>query len=161
MINVLTEGLTRIHDEILALRQERGDLIGDLHQEATDRKSAVSQMLATFSKDLSETVRRNRKNRTDFMANLRETVSNLQQEVRLELGEAQQALATLRMSGPKGLEPSKARRNQETRTTLQGKENRPVGRNEAVEGRDHEPGGRKDEATPKKSKLSALRRNRK
>ena len=45
-MNALAEGMTRVRDEILSLRQERERLLSGVRRETRERKRAVSRMLA-------------------------------------------------------------------------------------------------------------------
>ena len=112
--------MTRVRDQIVSLRQERERLFSGVRRETRDRKLAVSQMLAEFLQELTEIARRRRAGRIGFMAGLRPTVHNLQQETREDLGGVREALAGLNSS------PSSAavgvRQNQEAVTYARGAE---------------------------------------
>ena len=78
-MDALSSALTRICDEILSLREERERFLSGLQLETTDRKRAVSRMLARFAKDLAEIARRRRDVRRFFLPDLKRTVLRLRQ----------------------------------------------------------------------------------
>lgn len=160
-MGVLTSGITRVRDEILALRQERGELLAGLEQEALDRRSAVSGMLAQFSKDLAEIARRTRESRLDFVAELRRMVSGLQREVRDELDGARQALVTLRMTPPNETGQSKTQVKQDSKRLVRGNHDPQISGSEAVEHGGRERESKKQETEGKKRQFPFLKRHRK
>lgn len=160
-MGVLTRGLTQVRDEILALRQERGELLAGLEQEAMDRRSAVSEMLSQFSKDFAEIARRTKEGRLDFMAELRRRVSGLQREVRDELDGARQALDTLRMTPPNETGRWRTQARQDSKRLVRGKEDLRVSESKAVEQGGHEPESKKQETESKKRRFALLKRHRK
>ncbi len=99
-MGALSEGLTRIRDGILTLREERERLLSGLHLETKDRKRVVSRMLARFSKELAEIARRRRDARMVFLPDLKRTVFRLQQETRDNLGGVRKAFSSLGSTSP-------------------------------------------------------------
>jgi len=96
-MGLLTEDLTRLRDEILALRSGRQGLIHDLEQESGDRHAAVSEMLADFSQGFGAFARRTKADRLGSISDLKRTISGLRAEVRTDLSGirlAWQALGT-------------------------------------------------------------------
>jgi len=85
-MGVLTRDLTRLRNEIVALRNARHALIHDLERETGDRRTDVSSMLADFSKGLSTVVRKARTDCRGSLADLKRTVSDLRMGIRTDLG---------------------------------------------------------------------------
>jgi len=94
-MGVLTDDLTRLRNEVLALRSARQGLIHDLEQETEDRRADVSQMLAGFSKNFGAVVRKTKADRLGSISDLKRTVTDLLTEVRTDLGGARQAWLAL------------------------------------------------------------------
>jgi hypothetical protein len=85
IMGVLTQDITRLRNEILALRNERRALVHDLERETRMRQTDVSQMLAQFSKDCGAAARRMKTCRLDSITDLQETVSGILTGVRSDL----------------------------------------------------------------------------
>ena len=83
-MGVLTEDLTRLRNEILALRSSR-------QRETDDRRVDVSRMLADSSKALSAVARATKADRLACISDLRGTVADILSGVRTDLGGARQA----------------------------------------------------------------------
>ena len=94
-MGVLTDDLTRLRNEVLALRSARQGLIHDLEQETEDRRADVSQMLAGFSKNFGAVVRKTKADRLGSISDLKRTVTDLLTEVRTDLGGVRQAWLAL------------------------------------------------------------------
>ncbi len=94
-MGVLTHDLTRLRNEILALRSARQGLIHDLERETGDRRADVSQMLANFSKGLGAVARRTKADRLGSITDLKRTVGNLLTGVRTDLSGVREAWLTL------------------------------------------------------------------
>ena len=62
-MHAFSEGLIRVRDEILILRQKRERLLSGVRQETRDRKRDVCQMLAEFLKDATDMAQRRRSGR--------------------------------------------------------------------------------------------------
>jgi hypothetical protein len=84
-MGVLTRDLTRLRNEIVALRNARQALIHDLERETGDRRTGVSSMLADFSKGLSTVVRKTKTDCRGSIADLKRTVSDLRTGIRTDL----------------------------------------------------------------------------
>ena len=84
-MGVLTRDLSRLRNEILALRSARQELIHDLGQETGDRRADVSQMLADFSRSLRAVAKKTQADRLGSIADLKRTVTNLRTSVRTDL----------------------------------------------------------------------------
>jgi hypothetical protein len=98
-VRTLSEGMTRICDGIVTLRQERERLLSGVRRETRDRKRDVSQMLAQFLNDFVEIAPR-RADRIVFLSDLKEKVSDLRKKTREDLGGVREALASLGSSTP-------------------------------------------------------------
>lgn len=94
-MGVLKHGLTRLRNEILAMRSARQGLIHDLERETGDRRSDVSQMLANFSKGFGAAARRTKADRLRPISDLKRTVSGLLTGVRTDLSGIRQAWLAL------------------------------------------------------------------
>jgi hypothetical protein len=94
-MGVLTHDLTRLRNEILALRSARQGLIHDLERETGDRRADVSQMLANFSKGFGAVARRTKADRSGSISDLKRTVSGVLAGVRTDLSGIRQAWVAL------------------------------------------------------------------
>ncbi len=149
-MGVVTNGLTRVCDEIRAWREGREEMLAGLAQGSRDRKNAVDGMLSQFSRNFSESARQMKKGRQDFMAGLRRSVLGLQQEVRRDLSGAQQSLLALQgaLLGAGRIQISGSA---ETASALS-LENKGTGN------RRHEPEGKKRETKHEKGRGAELNR---
>jgi hypothetical protein len=93
-MRVLTDDLTRLRNEILALRSARQGLIHDLEREAENRRADVSRVLANFSKGLGAVAKRTKADRLGSISDLKHTVTGLLTEVRTDLSGIRQAWLT-------------------------------------------------------------------
>jgi hypothetical protein len=84
-MGVLTRDLTRLRNEILALRIARQALIHDLERETGDRRTDVSHMLADFSKGLGTVARKTKADCRGSISDLQRTVSDLRTGIRTDL----------------------------------------------------------------------------
>lgn len=87
-MGVLTEDLTRLRNEIMAMRKAR-------QRGTEDRRADVSRMLSNFSKGLGALVRKAKADRLGSISDLKRTVTNLLREVRTDLSGARQAWVAL------------------------------------------------------------------
>jgi polyhydroxyalkanoate synthesis regulator phasin len=94
-VGVLTEHLTQLRNEILALRSARQELTHALQRETEGRRADVTQMLANFSSNLGAVVGRTKADRLGSISDLRRTVNRLQTEVHTELSGVRQAWRAL------------------------------------------------------------------
>jgi len=99
-MGVLTNDLTRLRNEVLALRSARQGLMHDLQQETEGRRDDVSRMLANFSKDLSAVARRTKADRLGSISVLKRTVSDILTGVRTDLSGVRQAWLALAIPSP-------------------------------------------------------------
>jgi len=99
-MGVLTDDLTRLRNEVLALRGARQGLIHDLERETEDRRDDVSRMLADFSKDLGSVARRTKADRLGSISGLKRTVNDLLTGVRTDLSGVRKAWLALGVASP-------------------------------------------------------------
>jgi hypothetical protein len=76
-MGMLTEDMTRLRGEILALRSSRQGLIHDLVRETKDRRADVSRMLASTSEALSAVARATKADRLGSIADLKSAVTDI------------------------------------------------------------------------------------
>jgi hypothetical protein len=103
-MGVLTDDLTRLRNEVLALRSARQGLIHDLERETEDRRADVSRMLADFSKGLGTVTRRTKADRLGSISDLKRTVTGLLTEVRTDLSGIRRAWLVLGTPSRRGVE---------------------------------------------------------
>lgn len=103
-MGVLTNDLTRLRNEVLALRSARRGLIHDLERETKNRQADVFRMLADFSKGLGAVARKTRADRLRSISDLKRTVNGLQRGVRMDLGGIRQAWIALGIPSPRAVE---------------------------------------------------------
>jgi hypothetical protein len=84
-MGVLTHDLSRLRNEILALRSARQALIHDLERETGDRRTDVSQMLADFPHGLGAVTRTTRAHCLGSISNLKRKVTDLRTDLRTDL----------------------------------------------------------------------------
>ena len=95
-MHLVADGLIRLRDEILALREGRCGFLADLEQETRDRKLDVSRTLAQFSKDFAATARGTKADRQFVLSGIKRAVSDLRRGVRADLGHVQQDFVNLK-----------------------------------------------------------------
>lgn len=103
-MGVLSDDLTRLRNEVLALRSARQGLIHDLERGTEDRRVDVSRMLADFSKGLGAGARRTRTDRLGSISDLKCTVTDLLTEVRTDLRGIRQAWLALGTTSRRAVE---------------------------------------------------------
>ena len=90
-MGMLTEDMTRLRNEILALRSSRQGLIQDLVRETKDRRADVSRMLASTSEALSAVARATKADRLGSIADLKSAVADILSGVSTDLCGIRQA----------------------------------------------------------------------
>jgi len=108
-MGVLTEDLTRLRNEVLALRSARQGLIHDLERETEERRRNVSRMLANFSKGFGAVVKRTKADRLGSISDLKRAVTNVLTEVRTDLGGIRHAWLALGTPSRRAAEKLEAR----------------------------------------------------
>lgn len=84
-MGVLTRDLTRLRNEILAMRSARQALIHDLERETGGRRADVAHMLADFSEGLGTVARKTKAHCRGSISDLQRTVSVLRTGIRTDL----------------------------------------------------------------------------
>lgn len=90
---MLTEEMTHLCEEIVALRARRGELLKTLEGEGRDRKESVASLCAQFSKARAGMARRTHHDRMSFLRNLRHGVNAQRREMRSDLAGVRRAWA--------------------------------------------------------------------
>jgi hypothetical protein len=90
---MLTDDMTRLCDEIVAMRKMRGGLIREIQNEAKGRKQAVTKLCAHLGSARAAMARRGKHERVAFMNHLRRSVGAQLREMRDDLAGARSAWA--------------------------------------------------------------------
>ncbi len=116
-MGVLTEHMTQLRNEILALRSARQGLAQTLERETEERRAEVSQTLANFSKSFAARARRTKADRLGSLSDLKRTVDGLRTEVHTDLSSIRQAWRAL---GTPSCGPVEKLASQTTKADLEG-----------------------------------------
>ncbi len=116
-MGVLTEHMTQLRNEILALRSARQGLAQTLERETEERRAEVSQTLANFSKSFAARARRTKADRLGSLSDLKRTVDGLRTEVHTDLSSIRQAWRAL---GTPSCGPVEKFAGQTTKADLEG-----------------------------------------
>jgi hypothetical protein len=84
-MGMLTEDMTRLRNEILALRSSRQGLIHDLVRETKNRRADVSSMLANTSEALSAVAKATKADRLGSIGDLKSAVADILSGVSTDL----------------------------------------------------------------------------
>ncbi len=90
---MLTDDMTRLCGEILAMRGMRGNMMGELRHEAAGRKKAMAEFTANLNETRADMARRTKEERTAFFSQLKRTVGTQRREMRNDLAGARRAWA--------------------------------------------------------------------
>ena len=90
---MLTDDVTRLCGEILALRKMRGTMMSDLSRGATGRKQAVAELCAHMGSARAAMAKRGRNERVAFLSSLKRSVGAHRRDVRNDLAGARRAWA--------------------------------------------------------------------
>jgi hypothetical protein len=90
---MITGDMTRLRDEILAMRRGRGRLMSDLQHDAKSRKKAVTQLCSRFGHARTKMAKRTKDVRLVFLNNLKRSVGAQRQDMRNDLAGARTAWA--------------------------------------------------------------------
>ena len=90
---MLTEDITRLCGEILAMRTQRDGLMKDLRHEAKGRTQTVTELCAHFSSVRAASAKRTKAERTTFLNNLKRSVGAQRRGLRNDLAGARNAWA--------------------------------------------------------------------
>jgi hypothetical protein len=89
----LLEDMTRLSEEIQALRGSRRALREELAEGNRNREKDVAEMCADFSGTQARAADRTRAGRLAFLKNLKQTASRQQREMRADIAAARRAWA--------------------------------------------------------------------
>jgi hypothetical protein len=82
---MLTEEMTHLCGEIVAMRTRRGELLTTLEDDSKERREAVSDLCRQFHKARMGMARRMHHDRMSFLRNLRHGVNVQRRELRSDL----------------------------------------------------------------------------
>ena len=119
-MGALTEHLTQLRKDILALRDARQGLVQVLGRETEERRADVAQTLAEFSKNLASMARKTKANRLDSLSDLKRTVNGLRTEVHADLNSIRQAWSALGTPSHGAVEKLASSTMQEKKANLKG-----------------------------------------
>jgi len=108
-MGVLTEQLTQLRNEILALRGVRQGLTQAIERDSEVRRAEVSQTLADFSKKFARLSSRKKADRLGSIAELKRAVNGLRTEVHTDLEGIRLAWSALHSSAPEAGETLESR----------------------------------------------------
>jgi hypothetical protein len=90
---MLTEDMTRLCDEIVAMRKMRGNMMTDLQHGAKGLKHTVTKLCAHFGRVRATMAKRTKNERLTFLNNLKRTVGAQRRDMRNDLAGARRAWA--------------------------------------------------------------------
>jgi len=88
---MLTEDMTRLCGEIVAMRRRRGALMNDMAQQNQHRKQSVAEFCAHASGTRAGMARRTKGERRAFLHNLKRTVGAQRREMNADLAGVRRA----------------------------------------------------------------------
>ncbi len=88
---MMTEDMTRLRGEILAMRRVRGSLMNDLQHDTKSREKAITQLCSHFSHARTMMAERTKNVRLVFLNNLKRSVGAHLQITRNDLAGARRA----------------------------------------------------------------------
>jgi hypothetical protein len=142
-MGVLTEHLTQLRNEILALRSARQGLAQVLERETEERRADVSQTLANFSKSFAARARRTKADRLDSLSDLKRTVDGLRTQVHTDLSSIRQTWRALGTPSRGAVEKLASHTMQETKATLEGSQSETGGQQPLAVGGGEKPARKK------------------
>jgi hypothetical protein len=90
---MLTDDMTRLCDEIVALRKARGAMMVELHHGAKGLKHSVTKLCAHFGRVRTTMAKRTNHERLTFLNNLKRSVGAQGRDMRDDLAGARRAWA--------------------------------------------------------------------
>jgi hypothetical protein len=90
---MLTDDMTRLCGEILAMRNMRGNMMSELQRGAKGRKQAVAELCAHIGSARMAMARRTKNERLAFLSGLRRWVGAHRRDLRNDLAGARRAWA--------------------------------------------------------------------
>jgi len=90
---MLTDDMTRLSGEIVAMRRVRGSLMNELQHDTKARKRAVVKLCAHFGRARTTMAKRTKNERVAFLNNLKHSVGAQRRDLRNDLAGARGAWA--------------------------------------------------------------------
>ena len=90
---MLTEEMTRLCGEIVAMRTRRGELLKTLESDSQERRESVSDLCRQFHKARAGMARRTHHDRVSFLRHLKHGVHAQRRELRSDLAGVRKAWA--------------------------------------------------------------------
>ena len=90
---MLTEDMTRLCDEIVAMRKMRGSMMTELQHGAKGLKHSVTKLCAHFGRVRATMAKRTQNERLAFLSSLKRSVGAQRREMRNDLAGARRAWA--------------------------------------------------------------------
>jgi hypothetical protein len=90
---MMTDDMVRLHDEVLAMRKDRGALMNSLQKEAKLRTKAVTHLCAHFGHVRAKMAKHTKQARLTFLNNLKSSVGALRKDMADDLMGARKAWA--------------------------------------------------------------------
>jgi type IV secretory pathway TrbL component len=90
---MLTDDMTRLCDEIVAMRKMRGSMMTELQHGAKGRKHSVTKLCAHFGRVRATMAKRTKNERVAFLNNLKRTVGAQRRDLINDLAGARRAWA--------------------------------------------------------------------
>ena len=90
---MLTDDMTRLCDEIVAMRKMRGSMMSELQHGAKGLKHTITKLCAHFGRARTAMAKRTKHERVAFLNNLKHSVGAQRQEMRDDLAGARKAWA--------------------------------------------------------------------
>ncbi len=87
----MTDDMVRLHDEIVAMRRSRGNLMNGLRKETESRSHAVTQLCSHFGHARAKMAKQSKQARVHFLTNLQRSVGTLRKDMRDDLAGARKA----------------------------------------------------------------------
>lgn len=88
---MLTDDMTRLCAEIVAMRKGRGELLSELERGSRDRRQLVSGLCDQFGSARAGMAKRTKSDRQALLRNLRRTVHSARREMRSDLAGVRRA----------------------------------------------------------------------
>jgi hypothetical protein len=85
--------MTRLCDEIVAMRKMRGNMMTELQHGAKGLKHSVTKLCAHFGRVRATMAKRSKNERLTFLNNLKRTVGSQRRDIRNDLAGARRAWA--------------------------------------------------------------------
>ena len=90
---MLTDDMTRLCDEIVAMRKARGSMMNELHHGAKGLKHTITKLCAHFGRARMTMAKRTKNERAAFLTDLKRSVGAQLRDTRNDLAGARSAWA--------------------------------------------------------------------